>query len=174
MTTAFAFTETDPIEDLPRDTIPAVVDVEHPCDTCGRETGWSGRGRRKRQCDDCKPKPKRSASTPRVAGNASNVAAQAAKTLVGINNVIGFTALALGLKKTATQIFDVQNDFETQAYQALLTDPKLAASLLSAGQFSAGAALGMAYLSMGVGIAPVAMAEIKAKKAEREAAQEQA
>lgn len=172
-TMTLTFTDTEPVDDLPRDSVPVTVEVEHPCDTCGRETGWSGRGRRKKQCDDCKPKPKRSAaSAPRVSGNASNIAAQAAKTLVGLNNVIALTAMAVGLKATAKQIMDAQADFEGQAYQALLTDPKFAASLLSAGQFSGKAMLGMAYFSMGVGIAPIAMAEIKAKKAEREAEQE--
>lgn len=169
MTAALTFTETDPLDDLPMDNGPVTVDVEHPCDKCGRETGWSGRGRRKKLCDGCKP-PRASAGTrtPRVSGNASNIAAQAAKTLVGINNMIAVGALALGLKETYQQIIAVQASFEDQAYQALLMDPKFAASLLSAGQVSGKAMLGMAYVSMGVGIAPVAMAELKAKKAARE------
>ena len=167
MTTALTFTETDPLDDLPMDTVPVTVEVDHPCDKCGRETGWSGRGRRKKLCDACKP-PRASTSTPRVSGNASNIAAQAAKTLVGINNMIAVGALALGLKDTYQQIIAVQADFETQAYQALLMDPKFAASLMSAGQISGKAMLGMAYVSMGVGVAPVAMAELKAKKAARE------
>lgn len=168
MTAALTFTETDPLDDLPMDTVPVTVEVNHPCDNCGRETGWSGRGRRKKLCDACKPPRASAARAPRVSGNASNVAAQAAKTLVGINNMIAVGALALGLKETYQQIIAVQGDFETQAYQALLMDPKFAASLMSAGQVSGKAMLGMAYVSMGVGIAPVAMAELKAKKAARE------
>lgn len=167
MTTTFDFTEVP--DDVKLDTIPVTVEVEHPCEKCGRETNWSGRGRRKRFCDECKPK---SATTraPRVNGNVSNTAAQAAKALVGINNMLAMMALAVGFRETGMQIMSVQEDFESQAYQALLADPKFAASLLSAGQISGKAMLGMAYLSMGLGIAPTFSNELRIMKAKREAA----
>lgn len=156
------------VDDYPPDTVPVVAEVEHACEKCGRETGWSGRGRRKRFCDACKTPRRTAGQAPRVNGNASNIAAQAAKSLVGINSLIGYGALALGLPGTAKAILSAQEDFETQAYQALLTDPKFAAQLLNAGQVSAKAMLGMTYLTMGVGVVPVAMAELKAKKEARE------
>ena len=154
-------------EEVTLDSIPVTVDVEHPCEKCGRETHWSGRGRRKRFCDDCKPKS--GSRTPRVNGNASNTAAQAAKVLVGINNMMAMVAVAVGFRQTGMQIMAVQEDFEGQAYQALLADPKFAASLLSAGQVSGKAMLGMAYLTMGVGLAPVVAEEMRIMKAKREA-----
>lgn len=153
-----------------QDSIPgSLADVEYPCDQCGRETGWSGRGRRKKLCDDCKPVARATTRAPRVSGNASNTAAQAAKVLVGINNMLAMAAMAVGLPGTAKQIMVAQEDFEGQAYQALLTDPKFAASILSSGAISAKGMLLMAYGTMGLGVAPTVAEELRVKKAERDA-----
>ena len=154
------------------DTIPPVADVEHPCEKCGNETGWSGRGRRKKLCDTCKPAR---TATPgvRVTGNASNLAAQAAKTLAGINGVMALGIGGLGFFRTMRAALDGNEDFERAAYQALLTDPKLCAQILNVGEKSSKITLTLAYFSWGMGIAPTLADEYREKKEARLVAMEE-
>lgn len=159
-------TDTLIFDDVTLDTSPPLADVEYPCEKCGNETGWSGRGRRKKYCDDCKPKATRTAGV-RVTGNASNLAAQAAKTLASINAVMAMGVGALGFFRTMGAVMDKNDDFEKAAYAALVTDPKLCQSILSVGQTSAKISLGMAYLTLGMGVAPVISEEYREKKAAR-------
>lgn len=156
--------------DLPPDTVPSTVDVEYPCSVCGRESGpYSGRGRKPTKC------PEHRAAKPtgvRVSGNASNLAAQAAKTLVQVNSALALAAAALGLFMTSKTVFEYQPTFEAQAYAALLTDPEFCKQILRTGSKSGKMALGLAYAGMGVAVAPIAAQEIKAKRAEKLAEQE--
>jgi hypothetical protein len=163
--TTLNFTEADPTEVF--DTVPSADDVEYPCETCGRESGpYSGRGRKPRFCTDHKPK-RQAASGVRVTGKANDMAAQAAKTLSSINGIIALAAGSFGFLQTMGAIFDRNEDFEKTAYAALVTDPKLARQILSVGETSAKLTLGMAYLSMGAGIAPILASEYKLKKEAR-------
>lgn len=146
------------------DKVPPLDEVEHPCDRCGRETGWSGRGRRKKLCDTCKPKPASARSGPRVTGKTSDMAAQAAKVLSGANNMAALGAGAFGFHETMASMFDANEGFENAAYQALLTNPKLCQQILSAGEKSSGLALGLAYLQYTMAFAPALMMEYKKRR----------
>lgn len=159
--------------DLPQDTVPATSDIEYPCSVCGRESGpYQGRGRKPTKCAE--HKPTRSPSNGvRVTGNASNIAAQAAKTLVQLNHAIALGAAALSMFGTSKAIFSYQAAFEEQAYAALLTDPELCRQLLRVGSKSAKASLTLCYVGMGVACAPIAVAEIKEKRAAKLAENEE-
>lgn len=157
--------------DLPSDTVPVTADVEYPCSVCGRESGpYSGRGRKPTKC------PEHRGSKPggvRVTGKASNLAAQAAKTLVQLNSAIALGAAALSMFGTSKAIFGYQATFEEQAYAALLTDPEFCAQILRAGTKSAKASLTLCYVGMGIAVAPIAVTEIKEKRAAKLAATEE-
>lgn len=154
------------------DSVPPLADVENPCEKCGKETHWSGRGRRKKYCDDCKPTRATGGSGVRVTGNAANTAAQAAKTLASINSILAMSIGAMGFFKTMKVALDKNEDFEKTAYAALVTDPKLANQILNVGQTSAKITLGIGYLSWGMGIYPTLKDEYDAKKNDRVAAME--
>lgn len=152
-------------DDTIPDSIPQTTDVEFPCSVCGREAGpYSGRGRKPTKCTEHKPAR---ASGVRITGNAANLAAQAAKTLVQANSIIGVLAAAAGLFGTAGAIAAYQETFEAQAYAALSTDPKLCQMILKSGSKSAGLSLAIAYGGMGMAAVPVAMEEIRAKREAR-------
>jgi hypothetical protein len=159
--------------DLPSDTTPVTADVECPCTVCGRESGpYSGRGRKPVKCAE--HRATRSPSNGvRVTGNASNLAAQAAKTLVQLNHAIALGAAALSMFATSKTIFSYQETFEQQAYTALLTDPEFCKQLLRAGSKSSKASLFLCYAGMGVAVAPIAVAEIKEKRAAKQAEAEE-
>jgi len=146
------------------DSVPPLDDVVAPCEKCGREAGTTASGRKRRVCADCKPTR---GSTVKVTGTASQLAAQAAKSLSNINAMMGMVAGALGLTNTMRRIFDVNPDFEQASYTALLTDVKLCRQILSVGETSAKLGLGIAYASFGAGVIPVAMEELKMKRAAR-------
>lgn len=157
------------VEDGPPDVVPPMSDVEYPCARCGREVGYGGRGRKptaKSLCADCKP---RKASQVKLTGNASNLATQAAKTLVQINTMIGMLGAATGFFRTASEIFAYQETFEAQAFTALSTDLELCRAILRTGAKSAKVSLILAYGGMGVAVAPTAMNEFREKKTAREA-----
>lgn len=161
------------LDDAPPDTSPpGLADVDHPCDKCGKETGWTGRGRRKKLCDDCRPA--RSSPGVRVTGNAANQAAQAAKVLANINTFFALGFGGLGFIQTMGVTMEKNEDFERAAYAALVTDPKMCQKILNVGEISAGFTLGLAYVSFGMGIAPVFTAEYKAKKEARRVQMESA
>jgi hypothetical protein len=151
----------------PMDSVPPTIEVEHPCDQCGRETGWTGRGRRKKLCDNCRPTRKSSGPNVRVTGKTSDLAAQAAKTLSSINSVMAMGVGAFGFFHSMSAMMDKNEDFEKAAYAALVTDPGLCQQILTVGQTSAKISLALAYLSYGMGIAPTVAQEYAVKKAAR-------
>jgi hypothetical protein len=157
--------------ELPTDSIPVVADVEYPCEVCGNESGpYSGRGRKPKRCGNHK---RQKASNVKVTGATSNLAAQAAKTLVQVNGLLSLMAAALRLFGTSSAIAGYQDTFEQQAYSALLTDPVLCRTIVQAGGRSSKLALGMCYVGMGMAVGPIAAEEVKALKAARDAAREE-
>jgi hypothetical protein len=156
----------------PMDSVPAADDIEYPCARCGREIIYAGRGRKpgpKSLCTECKP---RKGSTVKLTGNANNLAAQAAKTLVQLNTMIGVGAAAVGFYRTSGEIIAYQDTFEGQAYAALSTDPALCKAILSTAGKTGKASLVMAYIGQFIAISATATEEYKMKKAEREAKRE--
>jgi hypothetical protein len=161
------FAETEPPTEK-FDTVPPVIDIEYPCKSCGREAGpYGGHGRKPVFCADCKAKTARKSSGPRVSGKSAELAAQATQSLSAINGIIAMVIGAMGFTDTMKAVFEVNEDFEKTAYKALSTDPKMCAQILRVGEASARFGLGVAYLGMGMGIAPTLADEYKRKKAAR-------
>lgn len=154
------------------DTVPDLSDIEYPCSVCGEESGpYGGRGRKPTKCSKHK-KATSGNSSPRVTGNAQNLAAQATGVLVQLNGMIALGISALGLFQTGGAIASANEQFEAQAYQALLTDPELCKLILKSGGKSAKLSLLIAYGGMGMTVGPTAVMELKERKAIREAKRE--
>lgn len=156
------------------DTAPETFDrlVEWPCQSCGKEAGpYVGRGPKPKLCTDCKPAAKAKAAAPgRVTGKDASVAAQATQVLIQLNGMAAIGMMAMGLHRTASAFAAANDNFEAQAYAALTTDPDLCRLILKGGVKSAKISLGMAYIGLGMSAVPVAVEEIREKKAAREAA----
>lgn len=160
---------------IPPDTVPPdLMDVEYPCKGCGNEAGpYSGRGRKPVWCKGCKSGQRKS-NPVKVTGNAANLASQAALTLGQLNGALCIGLLAVGMTDTASAIAANNDVFEERARQALLTDPDLCRMIMKGGVKSAKVSLAIAYAGLGMAVAPVAVAEIREKKAERDAKREAA
>ncbi len=172
----YTFTDTD-ISDTDMDSTPDTENIiapEYPCESCGKEAGpYGGRGPKPKKCADCKPASRRNTSrSPRVTGSTANLAAQAAGVLTQLNGMIAIGAMALGLNKTAMAMGSCQENFEQQAYQALLTDQELCKLILKGGVKSAKFSLGIAYAGMGTVVVPTAVNEIREKREARRAEME--
>lgn len=149
------------------------VTSDYSCSVCGIPLEYSGRGRPPVKCDEHK---KKTASIKTGAGTTSQkneqLAKQAATALASINDVL---AMALSLPtpmqmpKTASAIAARNEAFHTSAYEALRTDPALAASIVRAGAASGKVALIMAYGIFAAGLFPVIREEINDKRTARAA-----
>lgn len=136
---------------------------------CGIGIPYSGRGRRPRFCDEHKPKRSQGSST-RATGKGAEQTARAAAGMLGqLNGLIGMGLSLYGLKMTAEQIDKANDQFVESATQALVNDPKLAKKIIGLGATSGKATLAVAYGMMGAAIAPVAVMEMKHKKAVQDA-----
>jgi len=171
-TTEFQFTDVEPPTER-LDSVPPTIDVDNPCNTCGNEAGLTPTGRKRKHCSNCRPTPtSRSGGGVRISGNAQTLAAQAAKTLANVNSMIAMGLGGFGFFRSMQALMEQNESFEQAAYAALLTDTKMCQTIVSVGTVSAKASLGMAYLSLGMGLAPVIAEEIREKK-ERAALAEQ-
>lgn len=174
MTITFSDTEL-PTDSFVPDTVPELSDVEYPCEVCGREAGpYGGRGRKPKRCPDHKKNPVKSARSS--AGNEA-LAAQATAVLVQLNGIMAMGAMAFGMFGTASAIAKANEPFEAQARAALATDPDLCRLLTKTGAASGKLMLAMAYAGMGIAVGPVAAMEVqemKRKRAERKASEEDA
>lgn len=149
------------------DVVPSSSDVEYPCRVCGRESGpYSGRGRKPVLCPDHKRAQVKSA--PKVRGSDASLAAKASEALVQLNAVIGMGMMVTGFHKSGKAIFDGNDGFREQAYNALLTDPDLCRQILRAGGTSAKFSLIIAYGMFGASVAPTVVLEVREKRAEKE------
>lgn len=168
--TAPVFEDASPIE---LDSVPDLDDIEYPCSVCGRESGpYSGRGRRPTKCPE--HKQQRATGTGRGPRRTNNdtLAAQASAVLVQLNQGLAITAMAMGFNGTASAIAHNNDAFETNAFEALKTDPELCKFICKGGVKSGKVALAMAYASLGTQVVPVAAQEFKAKRAAAKAAKE--
>jgi hypothetical protein len=156
------------------DTAPPTFDrpVEYPCEVCGEEAGpYVGRGPKPKRCLKDKAQPKTKTAAPgRVTGKDASVAAQATQVLIQLNGMAAIGMMAMGLHRTASAFAGANDNFEAQAYAALTTDPDLCRLILKGGVKSAKISLAMAYVGLGMAAVPVAVEEIREKKAAREAA----
>jgi hypothetical protein len=163
MTTTFEDVIVEP------DVIPTVDDVEYPCSVCGREAGpYAGRGRKPTKCPDHKPGNGATRSAIKTTGSNKVLAGQAADALAQLNGVLAIGAMAVGFNRTAAALGQSNDGFREQAYEALVTDPALCRMILKGGATGGKMALMLAYVMLGVNVAPVAKMEYDAKKAERE------
>lgn len=95
----------------------------------------------------------------------------AAKLLAQMNLFVGMGISAFGLRLTARELVKANDQFEEMAYNALLSDPKLCQKILSAGAQSGKTQLMFAYVALGGSLAPMAWSEMRASRAERDAAE---
>jgi hypothetical protein len=155
------------------DTVPETFDrlIEYPCTVCGQEAGpYVGRGPKPKLCTEHKAQPKTKAAPGKVTGKDASLAAQATQVLVQLNGMVAIGMMAVGLHRTASAFAGANDGFEAQAYAALTTDPDLCRLILKGGVKSAKISLGMAYVGLGMAAVPVAVEEIREKKAARAAA----
>jgi hypothetical protein len=151
------------------DSIPPTLEVEYPCEVCGNEAGpYGGRGRKPKRC--AVHKKGSTGQSRKVTGNVASMAAQATAVLEQLNGIITIGLMAVGYTDTARAIAGENDAFAQKAHQALLTDPELCRMILKGGVKSGKIALGIAYGSMLMTVAPTAVVEYKEKKEERERA----
>jgi hypothetical protein len=172
MSLTFAETDvplfSDPIDEAPetvmpqRETNPSGL----ACEVCGVPLVYAGRGRKPKFCDAHRKSPagkKMSSGTKN-----ESLARQAAAALAQLNGLACIGLMVVGFPATAGAISERNEDFENQAYNALLTDPALCATILKAGATSGKAALIIAYGMLGVSVAPVAVGELRERRALRD------
>ena len=164
------FEDTDLIED--GFTHPPLDAVEYPCTECGRESGpYSGRGRKPTKCPEHKKIPSKN-PRPKTTGKNAQIAGQAADTLAQYNELVAFVATLSTWNNTGEALINANDAFREKAYAALLTDPELAQSIVRTGGISGKAALIISYAMLATAVAPVAVMEARAKKADRIAREE--
>lgn len=99
-----------------------------------------------------------------ASGKGSTNARSAAKMLAQMNMLLGMGLRTFGMPMTAEMLAQANTEFEAMAFDALSNDPALCRKILSAGAASGKTQLLMAYLALGVAVAPPAYMEIKAKR----------
>jgi hypothetical protein len=99
-------------------------------------------------------------------------ARSAAALLARGNSLVAFSIGLMGMPLTAEQVAEANEQFEEQAYQALLTDPILCRKILSGGAMSGKVALILAYGMLGASVAPTAVKEIRAHREDYDNGQE--
>lgn len=158
---------------LPHDSVPETIDVEYPCEKCGREAGpYSGRGRKPKICSECKPRRTTKSNVPKVTGATANLAAQATEVLSQLNAMIAVGCMAVKMFGTARAIGDYDDTFKAQAHAALITDPELCKFILKGGVKSAKITLALAYGGMAMSVAPTAVSEVRLMRERRAAEKE--
>lgn len=152
-------------DDGPKDEVPPAIDIEYPCSVCGREAGpYAGRGRKPTKC----PEHRATKNLPKVKGANAALAAQATEALVQLNNILTMPLVVLGYRQTASVLADAQDGFRESTYQALLTDPKLCASIVRGGTAGGKMALLISYGMLGSAVGPVLVMEHKMIQALKE------
>jgi hypothetical protein len=157
--TAYAF---DDVIVTP-DTVPDAIDIEYPCEVCGREAGpYAGRGRKPKFCADHRKTSK--VATPKVKGANATLAAQATEALVQLNNILTMPAMLFGYPRTASALATANDGFREMAYNALITDPALCAAIARGGSTGGKVALLIAYGMLASAVAPIALMEYRENK----------
>lgn len=154
-----------PMDDAPPST------HEYACLTCGTELHYGGKGRKPKYCDA--HKPSRSPSRRTTGPKNEQLAAQATEALIQINGLASLGLLIAGLPLTATAIDNAKDGLREQLHAALITDPALCRTILRAGSGSAKLSLAVAYGMLAVSVVPVGVAEVRAKRAAAQSADEE-
>jgi hypothetical protein len=152
------------------------IEDEYPCQLCGRSLTYGGRGRKPKKCSpnnggdaSCYGGAAKTAPRTRVGkSNNESLARQAADTLLIGHGVVAFGAMGLGLDKTAEAIGTANTNFDARAYSALLANPKLCRMIVRGGSGSGAIMFFMAYAMFAMEVAPIAVEELRAKKAAKE------
>ena len=153
-------------QDIPAESIPESVkdyDPEFPGSTKEAPYGFKVDG------TPYKRRPNsgsRAGKTVHAKNGAS--AANAAALLRSINSMVALSLLAFGMPLTGTTIEQAGDQFESMARDALESDPALAKRILSMGANTGKAQLAMAYITLGVAVTPVALAELREKRKEND------
>jgi tetrahydromethanopterin S-methyltransferase subunit F len=92
---------------------------------------------------------------------AGKQAEHAAALLASLNGLIGMAFMAAGMPESAATLAANNDKFQSMAQQALSTDPKLCAKILSTGATGGKAGLVMAYVMLGVSVGPSMKAEYR-------------
>lgn len=152
-------------EDLLPD-VPAVDSPKNPCVVCGVDIPYKGKGRKPTKCDDHKrtAEPTRPAAA-KGTGKNDVLARQAAAALGQVNALIA-TGLMVApgpfrLPATASAIAQANDTFTEQAYNALLTDPKLCQMITRAGAAGGKFSLLIAYGMLAATVVPTAVMEYR-------------
>lgn len=150
--------------DTPQDAVPESVndyDPEFPGSTPEAPYGFKADGTPYKRRPNSGTKLGKPASAKTGAS-----AANAAALLRSINSMVALSLLAFGMPLTGTTIEQAGNQFESMARDALESDPALAKRILSMGANTGKAQLAMAYITLGVAVTPVALAELREKRKE--------
>lgn len=170
MTDLAAFTFVDADERPEMDSVPPAGDVEYPCEVCGREAGpYGGRGRKPKRCPEHKRQQTKATRGPGARGNNVTLAEQATEALWQINGIVAFLAMISGFPMTGAAIQEREQVFREMCYNALLTDPNMCRFILKGGIQSSKMSLAVCYGMFAAGIAPAFMAEVKERRAKKEA-----
>jgi len=145
----------------------AVNDSEYTCEVCQAPLTYNGRGRKPTKCsprnggrEECYSTRGATLSQPREKSN-DKLARQAANVLTGMNAGLGTGAYLLGLRGTAAAIRDANESFDPAAYEALKMDPGMCRMILRGGANSGKVMLAIAYLMLGMNVAPIAVTEYR-------------
>lgn len=167
---------------LVADAPPPTAEDVPTCAVCGVELEYAGKGRKPTKCDEhrrarARGGAKVKATSTSAPGGNEKLAGQAADVLYQLNEMCGLGLMLAKLFGTASALSDRNEAFRDQAYQALLTDPGLCRTIISAGAKSGKFSLIAAYGMLVASIAPVAieelreLRELRAEKAARLAAE---
>lgn len=157
---------------LTLDERPPSEDERLHCAVCGVELEYAGTGRKPTKCDEHKNtrnrpgKPAAASSASSASGN-ERLAERAADVLCQLNDFAAVGLMVAKLHGTAGALADRAEVFREQAVSALVTDPALCRMILRGGATSGKVMLFAAYASLLMGVAPVAVEELRDIRAER-------
>ena len=160
----------DDTPDISSETVTGDYDPEFPGSTPEAPYGYlaNGEPRKRRPKGSGKGGNKNPVATGSRTPASEKQAATAAALLARMNAMLGLGLMAMGLPMTAASLAEANDQFESMAKEALMTDPALCRKILSAGATSGKTALVFAYGMLGASVAPAAFVEFKERRAERE------
>lgn len=170
MTSTFEVSDTPP--PLPRDEAPTTdstlktgsFDPRYPDSTPEAPFGYKPDGSPYKRHHSSHGKSSGGMRLPATSKQAETAAAVLGK----LNGLIALALWANGLKQTAEEMKNANDDFMQMAAEALAADPALCRKILSAGTSGAKAGLIMAYGMLAIDITPAVVKEMKEKKALKE------
>lgn len=146
---------------------PISGEFEYACQQCGKEITYGGRGRKPKYCDDHKKSTgtRRNVNIP--TGSNDKLAATAVDVLQQGNNFGAVVFMLFQMNRSASSLASREEAFRIQAYEALKSDPALCHTILKGGATSGKIMLLLAYVTLGLSVAPTAIEELKEKREAR-------